>query len=129
MISLPNETFTATALRAIVLGTASAAMAAGALFVVLRPGHVWLRGMVLAIATPALAGYLVHLINVSDSTLSQRIAELAWAFASLAAMTAVTALPLRLMGCRLYRPAGIEKTAATPTPSKRQAPALSESAA
>jgi hypothetical protein len=129
VITLPNETFTATTLRAIVLGVASAAIAGGALLAVLRPGAVWLRAIILAIVLPASAGYLIHLINVSDSSLTQRVAELAWAFASLAAMTAVSVLPLRLLGYRLYRPAANLQTVASRAPSKKQAPALSESAA
>ena len=129
VITLPNETFTATTLRAIVLGVASAAIAGGALLAVLRPGAVWLRAIILAIVLPALAGYLIHLINVSDSSLTQRVAELAWAFASLATMTAVSVLPLRLLGYRLYRPAANLQAVASRAPSKKQAPALSESAA
>jgi hypothetical protein len=128
-ISLPNETFAATTLRAMVLGTSSAAIAAGALFAVLRPGAVWLRAIILAVVLPALAGYLIHLIDVSDSTLTQRVAELVSVFATLAAMSAVTVLPLRLFGYRLYRPSANPQTAASLAPSKKQAPALSESAA
>ena len=75
---LPNESFTANALRATVLGVSSAAIAGGALLVMLRPGAVWLRAIILAVALPALAAYLIHLIDVSDTTLAQRIGELAW---------------------------------------------------
>jgi hypothetical protein len=129
IISLPNETFTATALRASVLGAASAALAVGAIFVVLRPGLVWLRAIVLLTALPALAGYLIHLIGVSDSSLSQRIAELTCAFAALAAMTAVTVLPLRLFGYRLSRPATATKTTTAPASSNQKATLISENAA
>lgn len=117
-ILLPNDTFTGTALRVIVLAMAKAAIVCGAMYTVLRPGAVWLRVSILVVAVPVLAGYLIHLINVSDTMLAQRIGELVWAFAALAGMTAATVLPLRLMGFRLLRPSN--KKCGSAVPAERE---------
>lgn len=94
------------AARTMVLCSTLAAVALGAMAVMLRPGAIWLRLAILAIATPTVAGYLVHLADVPSETLWQRVVDLAVALAAVAVLTAVSVLPLRLMGYRLHRPAG-----------------------
>jgi hypothetical protein len=91
-------------IRTLVMCSALALVSVGAIAAVLRPGAVWLRLVILAVAIPSLAGYLTQLAGIT-SEVSQRTIELTVAFAALASLTAVSVLPLRLFGYRLLRPA------------------------
>jgi hypothetical protein len=86
--------------RQFVLAAAVAGSAIGALATVLRPGTVWLRLAILAVAIPSLSAYLSHLAG-DGNTLGTTAGELAIALAAVAALGGVSVLPLRLMGYRL----------------------------
>jgi hypothetical protein len=91
----------ASTVRQIVLTLAIVGSALGGLATVLRPGLVWLRLAILAITLPTLAAYLTHLAESSSEAFVQNTANLAVSFAAVAALTAISVLPLRLMGYRL----------------------------
>lgn len=94
---------TPASLRQFVLVAAVAASALGALAAVLRPGAVWLRMAILAIAIPSGAAYLAHLTGGGGVWTGASAADLTVAFAAVATLTAVSVLPLRLFGFRLHR--------------------------
>jgi hypothetical protein len=89
--------------RQLTLGLAIAGVIGGAIFVVFRPGPIWLRLTVLVVAVPMLAVYLTHLIGIRDVEFQNRSIELGVALAACASLAAVAVLPLRLMGFRLLR--------------------------
>jgi hypothetical protein len=94
---------TAATVRQLVLSLAVAGSAAGGLAVVLRPGAIWLRLAIAGVTLPTLAVYLTHLAGAGDEAFATRATEMAVALASVAVLTGVGVLPLRLMGYRLLR--------------------------
>ena len=100
--------------RVLLLSTFIAGIALGAIGVVLRPGTVWLRLAMLALAIPSISAYLLHLVGISGELTIQRTAELAIGFSSVAILTMLTVLPLRLFGYRLMRPASARRQLAVP---------------
>jgi hypothetical protein len=90
-------------LRQFILSMTVAGSAITGLTVVLRPGAIWLRLAILALALPTLGVYLTHLAGTSDDAFFTRAAELTTGFAAVAMLVGISVLPLRLMGLRVSR--------------------------
>jgi hypothetical protein len=91
-------------MRQLVLSVAVAGAGIGGLWVMLRPGAVWLRLAALVVCLGVLAVYLPHLSGVGDETFREEVVNLSVALAAIAALVSVSVLPLRLMDFRLQRP-------------------------
>lgn len=105
--------------RQAVLAVVIAASALGGVWIVLRPGAIWLRLAALGVLTPLVALYLTHVSDVPKSEVVGDVVSLAYSFALIAALAGLTALPLRLMGFRLGRRAKRE-VAVVARPIERQ---------
>jgi len=92
-----------TTIRTFVEGTAVACAAIGGLWVVLRPGGIWLRLAALAIAVAGFGVYQAHLSGVGQERFAEMAINLGIGLASIALLAGVSALPLRLMDFRLQR--------------------------
>src|SRR5262249_24990342 len=101
--------------RQAILASAIVAAVFLGLWVVLRPGVVWLR---LAIATamlPALGFYLAHVAGIAHDELARTAMELTIAFLSIMGLVGATAVPLRIFGYHLLR-RKVRSAAPTPVP-------------
>jgi hypothetical protein len=100
-----EDVFRAATIRSLVGATAYAVAAVGGIWAVLRPGAMWLRAAGLMVSIGVLGVYLTHLRGIPADEF--RGVAMNWAFglAAVAALAAITAWPLRLMGYRLQRPA------------------------
>jgi hypothetical protein len=90
--------------RQLVMVASVAIAALGGIWVMLRPGGMWLRLAALAALIGAGAFYLAHLGAGAEGYLVPTTLSLAVAFAAVAGLCAVSVLPVRLMGYRLQRP-------------------------
>ena len=90
-------------LRQPVMSAAVAISAVGAVWVVLRPGAVWLRLAAMAIGLAVFGTYQAHLLGVASEQFTEQAINLSLGLASVAALTAITVLPLRMMDFRLQR--------------------------
>lgn len=87
-----------------VLAVALAAVAITTLGCVLRPGTMWLRLLVTAVLVPLLGIYLGNLTGSARDT----SVNLAISLAVLSAVVGVSALPLRMLGVRLFCRTGFQ---------------------
>jgi hypothetical protein len=95
--------------RLLVAAWALAFACVGGLWVVLRPGGMWLRLAALPVLIAAGGSYLAHLSGWGDGYFVPTALSLAIAFAAVAGMCGLSVLPLRLMNYRLQhwpRPRG-----------------------
>jgi hypothetical protein len=117
--------FTAQNLRLLVMSVAVAISAVGAIWVMMRPGAVWLRLAALTIAVGVFGTYQAHLLGVSSEQFTGHAISLSVGLACVAALTAVTLLPLRLMDFRLQRlpKVALLKSAESATPASNASPA------
>jgi hypothetical protein len=94
-----------TTIRTLVVMGSLAGAALEGIWMVLRPGAIWLRLASLVVFVPTAAWYLTHLAGTGNETFASSVLDLAVALAAVTASTATTVLPLRLMGFRLMRSA------------------------
>ena len=94
----------------------AASAALGGVWVVLRPGTIWLRLAGLVVSLGVLGVYLPHLSGVATEEFTASAVNLSIALAAIAMHTGISVLPLRLLGYRLHRPlmAAQRVTAAPP---------------
>ena len=100
-----EDVLRAATIRSLVGAAAVAGAAVGGIWVVLRPGAMWVRAMGLAVGLGVLGVYLPHLRGIPAEEFRGVAINLAFNMAAVAALAGVTALPLRLMDYRLQRPA------------------------
>ncbi len=103
--------------RQLVMAAAVAAAGVGGVWVVLRPGGMWLRGAALAVSLAMLGVYLPQLSGVPSQRLTEVAVNLTLALASISALTALTVLPLRLLNFRLQRPMAAATSANAAAPA------------
>lgn len=89
--------------RHLVMASAVVATALGGLWIVLRPGAIWLRLAAMAAAITTLGVYLTHLEGTGGDEFVPSAINLGIGLGQIAGMVGITALPLRLMGYRLQR--------------------------
>jgi hypothetical protein len=83
---------------------------------------------ILVVAIPTWAAYMMHLAGITNATLLQRIGELTVSYAALAALTAITLLPLRLFGYRFCRPAPVAASLRETSPFRTSHSAIAPAA-
>lgn len=90
-------------IRALVAAAVVSCAAIGGIWVVLRPGAIWLRLAALVVSLGVLGVYLPHLSGVGSEDFAASAVNLSVALAAIASLTGITALPLRLLDYRLQR--------------------------
>jgi hypothetical protein len=93
-------------IRALVAAAVVSCAAIGGIWVVLRPGAIWLRLAALVVSLGVLGVYLPHLSGVGTEEFTTSATNLSLGLAAVATLTGITVLPLRLLDFRLQRAAG-----------------------
>jgi hypothetical protein len=107
-----EDVFRAATIRSLVMAAAVAGAAIGGIWVVLRPGAMWLRAVGLTLCLGVLGVYLTHLRGTATEEFRAGAVNLAFSLSAIAALAGLTTWPLRLMGYRLQRPAKAAEAAA-----------------
>ena len=111
-----EDVFRPTTIRMLVLGAVIAGSGVAGLWIVLRPGAIWVRLLGTAIGLPLLAVYLTDLYG-NNFSLRVHAVPMTMVLGAVATITGVSVLPLRLWNYRLSRQAVMPLAGTQPGPA------------